>query len=352
MKATLLFVIICFFIGNSNAFPVAPLKYLDTHTESITCANKYGWCSKSASGSGSALHVNSAPKPNMGNIDSILSNFQNFLKSKDKGTSASNVYDGPIQDALDVLYLAAETKREDPEKVLDALESLEKLTREKVKAEGEIASSELLQNLKGDWRLVFTTGTKDTQKRLGAKINYFPLKAVQSFDPSTNPFAIQNGIYIGDFALIKFFGDFEFNLKSRKLEFDFDKIAVLGFEINLGKGKAAELGSASGLGSKNNENLIKNNKKPFFNWISADDKIATARGGGGGLALWKRVDSNGSNVSTDNNVSRTQQSSVLMSASAVRVEATIDENFDGDTITVKSGKQIRYDEEAGRFFEE
>ena len=140
--------------------------------------------------------------------------------------------------------------------------------------------------------------------------------------------------------------------ENRKLEFDFDKIAVLGFEINLGKGKAAELGSASGLGSKNNENLIKNNKKPFFNWISADDKIATARGGGGGLALWKRVDSNGSNVSTDNNVSRTQQSSVLMNASAVRVEATIDENFDGDTITVKSGKQIRYDEEAGRFFEE
>ena len=30
-------------------------------------------------------------------------------------------------------------------------------------------------------------------------------------------------------------------------------------------------------------------KRPFFNWISADETIATARGGGGGLALWKRV---------------------------------------------------------------
>ena len=29
-------------------------------------------------------------------------------------------------------------------------------------------------------------------------------------------------------------------------------------------------------------------KKPFFNWISADSEIATARGGGGGLALWQR----------------------------------------------------------------
>ena len=26
----------------------------------------------------------------------------------------------------------------------------------------------------------------------------------------------------------------------------------------------------------------------FFNWISADAEIATARGGGGGLALWQR----------------------------------------------------------------
>ena len=29
-------------------------------------------------------------------------------------------------------------------------------------------------------------------------------------------------------------------------------------------------------------------KKPFFNWISADGLIATARGAGGGLALWQR----------------------------------------------------------------
>jgi hypothetical protein len=29
-------------------------------------------------------------------------------------------------------------------------------------------------------------------------------------------------------------------------------------------------------------------RKPFFNWISADATIATARGGSGGLALWRR----------------------------------------------------------------
>jgi hypothetical protein len=40
-------------------------------------------------------------------------------------------------------------------------------------------------------------------------------------------------------------------------------------------------------------NLEKQGKRAFFNWITADDRIATARGGGGGLALWKRVDYEG-----------------------------------------------------------
>ena len=45
---------------------------------------------------------------------------------------------------------------------------------------------------------------------------------------------------------------------------------------------------STGLGSENNVELVEKGAKPFFNWISADKDIATARGGGGGLALWKR----------------------------------------------------------------
>ena len=45
---------------------------------------------------------------------------------------------------------------------------------------------------------------------------------------------------------------------------------------------------STGLGSDNNVELVEKGAKPFFNWISADRDIATARGGGGGLALWKR----------------------------------------------------------------
>ena len=84
----------------------------------------------------------------------------------------------------------------------------------------------------------------------------------------------------------------EFNEESRKLTFDFTRIELFGgaFGFDLGKGGAAEIGAATGLGSENNVKLAEQGKKPFFNWIDCDDVIATARGGGGGLALWTRTD--------------------------------------------------------------
>mmetsp|Transcript_20828 Transcript_20828/g.57228 ORF Transcript_20828/g.57228 Transcript_20828/m.57228 type:complete len:116 (-) Transcript_20828:576-923(-) len=100
--------------------------------------------------------------------------------------------------------------------------------------------------------------------------------------------AITNGIYVGDFAVLKFFGPFEWNDKSRKLTFDFDYIALFGLKIKLPKGGAAEIGAASGLGAKSNVERAKRELPAFFNWISANEHIATARGGGGGLALWRR----------------------------------------------------------------
>merc|ERR1712083_1094801 len=136
----------------------------------------------------------------------------------------------------------------------------------------------MLSALDGAWRLVFTTGTVDTQKRVGA-INYFPIKAVQSFNCRDR--SISNGIYVGDFALLKFFGDFDWDEKRRRLSFDFDSIAFLGFRFNLPRGGAAKIGASTGLGAEKNVQLAKQQgKRAFFNWISADESIATARGGG------------------------------------------------------------------------
>lgn len=109
-----------------------------------------------------------------------------------------------------------------------------------------------------------------------------------------NGIYFENGLPIGAQPTgkgLRFEGEFDWQLPARRLEFDFDKLALtfLGdVSFNLGSGKAAELGAKSGLGSQNNAQLVKGGKKPFFLWSYADAEIATARGGGGGIALWAR----------------------------------------------------------------
>lgn len=228
------------------------------------------------------------------NIDSFTNMFQpvmnkNLVKNdKNKNEVELLRITAIINDNISLLKNAAETRNENSDEVVDALSSLEKLMREKNKLDNGQTGDETIKNLNGSWRLIFTTGTVDSQKKLGGRINYFPLKAVQSFNVDTG--AISNGIYVGDFSIINFFGAFTWNNKSRKLEFDFDQISLFGLKFNLPSGGAAKIGQSTGLGSENNQQLIATGKRPFFNWISADLNIATARGGGGGLALWQRVD--------------------------------------------------------------
>ena len=169
--------------------------------------------------------------------------------------------------AVALLVRAAETRAEESHAVIEALVGLEKTMRAEAKADAKLSGA-TLDALDGAWRLCFTTGTVDTQKKIG-KINYFPLKAVQTFDTTTEPMAITNGIYVGDVALVRFFGPFEFNEGTRKLTFDFDEISLLGLRIPLPKGGAAQIGAASGLGSKSNVARAKRELPAFFNWISA-----------------------------------------------------------------------------------
>ncbi|KAL3902574.1 MAG: hypothetical protein SGILL_010780 [Bacillariaceae sp.] len=198
-----------------------------------------------------------------------------------------------------LLYKTVETKAEDSDEVVAALLDLEKLMRKKTKENPKMAEDTLEAlsgNGGGSWRLIFTTGTVNTQERTG-RINYFPIKATQTFNSGTEPWLIENGIYLGDFPVIKFSGDFDWTLKKTgvtNLTFDFTKVKLFGFlELTLKSGEAANIGAKTGLGSDSNVELEKRGKRAFFNWISADDKIATARGGGGGLALWQRVEYEG-----------------------------------------------------------
>mmetsp|Transcript_2230 Transcript_2230/g.3509 ORF Transcript_2230/g.3509 Transcript_2230/m.3509 type:complete len:283 (-) Transcript_2230:120-968(-) len=201
------------------------------------------------------------------------------------------IYDEDISRANDVLLEAATTKKSDPEVVVEQLLALEKLMRKKNKLDEGATADETLKGLKGAWRLIFTTGTVKTQEKFGKKINYFPIKAVQCFN--TDDFSISNGIYLGNFPVLRFVGEFEWQKNLRKVFFDFSAVYVLGFKINIKKGDAVKIGTSTGLGSDASKQptageIRQKKGQALFSWISATDDIATARGGGGGLALWKR----------------------------------------------------------------
>lgn len=163
-----------------------------------------------------------------------------------------------VDGAKAVLASAASSKKESSDDVVNALLTLEKANRK---------DESFAKYLDGAWQLVFTTGTVDTQKKTG-RLNYVPLvTVVQTFDFEAK--RISNGIFLGSLSLVWLFGDFR--LEGKKVSFGFDSLWLFGnlkFDLD-DKG---------------------DDKQGFFLWIDADDQLATARGAGGGLALWKRTD--------------------------------------------------------------
>ncbi|KAH8055134.1 hypothetical protein JL722_8560 [Aureococcus anophagefferens] len=146
--------------------------------------------------------------------------------------------DADVDAALAVCRSAAATKGEDSDDVVAALLALEKGMRAAAKASPDVSAR---------------------TKKVG-KINYFPLKAVQTFDVARG--RISNSILVGDFPLIRFFGDFEWLMDRRRVEFDFDQIALFNFgRIDLPKGGAAKIGASTGLGSENNVKMVEESKK-------------------------------------------------------------------------------------------
>ena len=141
---------------------------------------------------------------------------QKQQKKEQKSTPIIESYEAEINAAKSILLKASRKEIEvsKSDEIVNNLVELEKLMRKQNKADEGRTAEITIDKLNGAWRLVFTTGTVETQKKVG-RINYFPLKAVQCFD--TTELKLTNGIYINDFAVLKFFGPFEFNPKSRKL---------------------------------------------------------------------------------------------------------------------------------------
>eukprot|EP00966_Prymnesium_polylepis_P192346 4458156-Prymnesium_polylepis.1 len=80
---------------------------------------------------------------------------------------------------------------------------------------------------------------------------------------------VSAGIYLGQLAVLQFYGKFSWLEAQRRLEFDFDAIAVLGLKIDLPKGGAEKIGASTGLGAENNVKRAEAGKKAFFNATTA-----------------------------------------------------------------------------------
>jgi hypothetical protein len=81
------------------------------------------------------LRMASTTAPVLNPFEQIMKSFQDLISptmSKVKGKDLT-IYDDEINEAKSLLVTAAETKKEDPEAVLEALMSLEKLMRSKNK---------------------------------------------------------------------------------------------------------------------------------------------------------------------------------------------------------------------------
>lgn len=194
---------------------------------------------------------------------------------------------GAVPDPIGTLHEAAKTRKADSEDVFKVIRDLER------KKEKDVS----LAKLNGQWKLQWTTGTKEVAANLQRRADgsYFPIRAVQSFNAEAQ--TIRNGVYVGPAALY-FDGEFRFRERQNVLEFTFLKVSLklgsLGpwsMSITDDKWdalKAAEQEASDGQGNIEKGKAGKVGANPFFKFVLADDECCAARGRGGGLALWAR----------------------------------------------------------------
>ncbi|NJL44967.1 MAG: hypothetical protein HC922_02910 [Leptolyngbyaceae cyanobacterium SM2_3_12] len=147
-----------------------------------------------------------------------------------------------------------------------------------------------VEALLGSWRLCFTAPKKPAFKA-GQPVGkgfYIPrlVQAWISFsqdNPDDGSLTVQNQLWVGP-VQIRFSGPAKFLAKKNLLAFDFVRLEVflshwrlLNQPVRGGKAKVADFGATSIA------------KLPFFAFFAATDQYIAARGRGGGLALWAKV---------------------------------------------------------------
>ena len=176
----------------------------------------------------------------------------NIMKAEEENVDVAKFANE--QEAVDLLMQSIEKSNNvDPVLVEQALLYLERIER-KARKVSTSEKIDLESKMVGAWRLIFTTGTKATQKKLywgsrifsskgkRVKLNYFPVKAVQYFGENND--YKNTALYFSNEpdskALVNVIGKFYTPSESKmpKLELDVQKVNIGGlFEFKTqGKG--------------------------------------------------------------------------------------------------------------------
>ncbi|MEB3226048.1 MAG: hypothetical protein VKJ86_09615 [Synechococcus sp.] len=181
-------------------------------------------------------------------------------------------------------------ERPTPESLIAQLLELEKLAKREKKVFP-------LSALEGAWRLTFVTGTKKAQKQTGkalGKGRYLPpwvtvaiaYTASESPDPTT-PWqrgTVRNAVQLGPLQL-SLSGPLKFQPQKRLLAFDFTHLVARFGGVKLYDGK---IRGGQDTDTQFYEKAIAN--QAFFSYFYVTDEVIAARGRGGGVALWVKVD--------------------------------------------------------------
>ncbi|MBV5260156.1 hypothetical protein FLX56_17220 [Synechococcus moorigangaii CMS01] len=192
-------------------------------------------------------------------------------------------------DNLTAAKLLDPRQRPAPDVLIAQLLGLEKLA----KREKHILPFAALQ---GSWRLIFITGTKKAQNQAGkalGKGRYLPawISVAIAYTPQENqdPIAVwqrgtvQNSVRLGPLQLA-LAGPLKFQAKKRLLAFDFTHLVARLGGLTLYQG---QIRGGQETDTAFYEMAIA--KQAFFSYFYGTSEVIAARGRGGGVALWVKM---------------------------------------------------------------
>lgn len=142
-----------------------------------------------------------------------------------------------------------------------------------------------IKQLAGQWQLT-VTGKVGQKAKFYEKPTYFPVRAHQTFVPDESSDAttgvFDNGIFFAGCSL-RFRGPYRWVERANRLEFTFSTVS-----LKFGPLKPLVFNGTDKEGSTLGDRTAKT--LPFFTFYLARKGIAAARGRGGGLALYRRVE--------------------------------------------------------------